>query len=128
MSDFNTLLAVKDLMTPSIITAPDCISVLETSKILTEKEIGSIVLTDDSGHISGILTLRDIVVKVVAESKNPAAVKAGSIMSSEVQKIDCDSSIFEARQLMSDLGVKHLIVVDGNKPIGIVSATTLLGG
>jgi len=128
MSDFNTLLAVKDLMTPSIITALDTISVFEASRILTEKEIGSIVLTDDKGHISGILTLRDIVVKVVAESKNPAAVESGSIMSDEVRTIDCDSSIFEARQLMSDLEVKHLIVVEGNKPIGIVSATTLLGG
>jgi len=128
MSDFNTLLAVKDLMTQDIVTAQTSISAREAAKLLADKAISSVVMVDDTGAIAGILTERDIVTKVVAEGRDASGTKAGEVMTEEARQISADNSIFEARKLMTDLGVKHLIVEEGGKPIGLVSATALLGG
>lgn len=127
MSDFNTLLAVKDLMTADIIIAPDSVSITEIANILTDNGIGSVVITGADGNAAGIITESDLVSKVVAKGKDPAQTKAGEIMSSNLIKIAGDCSIFEARKAMTDGGVKHLIVEQEGKPIGVISSTSLGG-
>ncbi|MBI4666148.1 MAG: CBS domain-containing protein [Nitrospinae bacterium] len=127
MSDFSTLLAVKDLMKPEIVTASHNTSVEEAAKTLTEKAISSIVITDDNGHIAGILTETEIVRNVVAKSLNPAATKVSQAMNPDVQRINGDTSIFDARHKMVELNVKHLVVEIGGKPVGLISSTALLG-
>ena len=65
--------------------------------------------------------------KIIAEEKDPAKVSVSEVMSDHVHNIDCESSIFEARGMMSELKVKHLIVVEKGKPIGLLSPSSLLG-
>ncbi len=125
MADFNTLLAIKDLMTPNIETAPTSTTITNASKIMADKGITSVVLVDNSGAISGIITETDIVRKVIAVSLDPASVQADSVMNTEVHQIQGDASIFEARKKMTDLKVKHLIVEEDGKPVGLVSTTSL---
>jgi len=127
MADFNTLLAVKDLMTPNIETSFYEIKVSEAAKIMADKGISSIVLTDGEGKIAGIVTETDIVREVVAKSVDPASVAARDVMNPDIHSIPGDTSIFEARSRMTELKVKHMIVEDGGKPRGIVSASTLMG-
>ena len=128
MSDFNTLLAVKDLMSTDIVTASDSVSITEVAKVLTDNDIGSVVITGAEGQIAGIITESDIVSKVVAQTKDPAKTKTGEIMSSDLAKIAGDCSIFEARKVMTDGSVKHLIVEEEGRPVGIIASTALLGG
>ncbi len=131
MSDFNTLLAVKDLISQNIVTAESSITVSESAKIMAQKDISSVILTNTGGELAGIITETDIVRKVVAEKIDPEKATAESAMNSEVHKINGDASIFEARQKMSDLhkefNVKHMVVEENGKPLGLVSATALLG-
>jgi len=127
MSDFNTLLAVKDLMAKDIITAQDTASVVEIANALTDNSIGSVVISGAEGDVVGIITESDIVAKVVAQKKDPAQTKAGEIMSSNLIKIAGDCSIFEARKAMTDGNVKHLIVEEDGKQIGVISSTSLGG-
>ncbi|MGK7344824.1 MAG: CBS domain-containing protein [Candidatus Nitrospinota bacterium M3_3B_026] len=127
MSDFNTLLAARDLMTSDIVTSSRTITVKEAAGIMADREVSSIVLTEENGAIAGIVTETDIVRKAVAEGADAARAGAASIMSENVHSIPGDASIFDARAKMSDLGVKHMIVEDGGKPIGIISSTALLG-
>ncbi|HEB71398.1 MAG TPA: CBS domain-containing protein [Nitrospirae bacterium] len=127
MSDFNTLLAVKDLMAKDILTAPDSASIVEIAKALTGNSTGSVVIVSPDGDVVGIITESDIVSKVVAQAKDPAQTKAGGIMSSNLIKIAGDCSIFEARKAMTDGDVKHLIVEEDGKQIGVISSTSLGG-
>lgn len=128
MSDFNTLLAVRDLMSRDIITSPVSSTVADAARMIAEKNISSVVVVDGDGAIAGILTESDIVRKVVAGDKDASSTQAGEVMSADVQKIAGESSIFEARRVMTDSGVKHLIVEENGKPVGLISSTALLGG
>lgn len=127
MSDFSTLLAVKDLMSRDVVTAPDTITVQQAARMLSEKKISSVVLTNGSGEIAGILTESDIVRHVVAEGRDATRTIAREAMSGDVHHIPGDMSIFDARHKMNALGVKHLIVEEKGKPIGLISSTALLG-
>lgn len=127
MADFNTLLAVKDLMASNLVTASSSVSVVAAAKTMEEKEISSIVLVGGDGTIDGIVTETDIVRKAVAKNADTDTITAGSIMSKDVHKINSDTSIFEARETMQSLSLKHLIVEENGKPIGVVSASALLG-
>lgn len=127
MADFNTLLAVKDLMKPEIVTANHKVSVREAAKIMLDKSVSSIVITDDDGRIAGILTETEIVRKVVASGLSANDTNAGTAMNPDVHMVNGDASIFEARHKMASLGVKHFVVETGGKPVGLISSTALLG-
>ena len=127
MSDFSTLLAVKDLMKPEIVTASQEVSVRNAAKIMTDKGVSSIVITDGDGRIAGILTETDIVRKVVAAGLSANDTKAGTAMNPDVHMVNGGASIFEARHKMVELGVKHFVVETDGKPVGIISSTALLG-
>ncbi len=128
MSDFQTLLAVKDLMSKHIETAPSTISITDAAKLMAEKEISSIILTDGEGMFVGIVTEGDIVTKGLAENLDPVTTKASAVMNDDVEKIPGDTSIFEARKIMTDHKVKHLLVEESGKPVGLISSSALLGG
>lgn len=127
MSDFNTLLAVRDLMTSDIVTSPRTITIEEAAGIMADRQVSSIVLTEEDGAIAGIVTETDVVRKAVAEGADTARAEAASIMSENVHSIPGGASIFNAREKMSELAVKHMIVEEEGKPIGIISSTALLG-
>jgi CBS domain-containing protein len=127
MSDFSTLLAVKDLMKPEIVTANQDVSVRDAAKIMSDKAVSSIVITDGDGRIAGILTETEIVRKVVALGLSGNDTKAGTAMNPDVHMVNGGASIFEARHQMVSLGVKHFVVETDGKPVGIISSTALLG-
>ncbi|MDH4185218.1 MAG: CBS domain-containing protein [Nitrospinota bacterium] len=128
MSSVNTLLAVKDLMNPDIVKASSNVKVIDAARMIAEHKVSSVVITDDEGKIAGIVTENDIVTKVVAQALDPATAPVVDIMSHDIHHIPGESSIFDARARMVKLGVKHLIVEVGGKPVGLISSTSLLGG
>lgn len=127
MADFNTLLAVKDLMKPDIVTANHNLSVRDAAKAMLDQSISSIVITDEDGRIVGIVTETEIVRKVVAHSLPVNETSVGSVMNPDVHMVNGDASIFEARHKMVSLGVKHFVVEMDGKPVGLISSTSLLG-
>jgi CBS domain-containing protein len=127
MADFNTLLAVKDLMKPEIVTSNKNVSVREAAKTMSDKGVSSIVITDDNGRIAGILTETEIVRRVVAAGLNANETTTGQVMNPDLHMVNGDTSIFDARHKMIELGVKHLVVELAGKPVGLISSTALLG-
>ncbi len=126
--DFSTLLAVRDLMSKEIVTASESVSVVALATMMAEQNISSVVvITDGAGEIIGIVTEADIVRKGVATGLNLAATTAKTIMNGDMPKIDGGLSIFEARDAMKKAAVKHMIVEEGGKTVGIISSTALLG-
>ncbi|KKL73316.1 hypothetical protein LCGC14_2076140, partial [marine sediment metagenome] len=87
-----------------------------------ENKVGCLVIVDQRGHLQGILSERDIVRQVVAAAKNPAAVTVGSIMTREVVSCNLATPLSQARQLMAQHGVRHLPIVEGGVPVGMISS------
>jgi CBS domain-containing protein len=108
-------------MTTNPETLPESTTVREAAETMRANDIGDVVIVDDNGAISGILTDRDIVVRVVAEGRDPRVTRIGDIASRELTAASPDDPVDRAVQLMRERAIRRLPVVDKGKPVGIVS-------
>jgi len=99
------MLEVGDVMTPKVITEDEETRVTKLSKDMELAGIGSVVITKD-GKPVGIVTDRDIALKIFASKRNPSEVQAKEIMSSPLITIEPDISLEKACELMADKGHK----------------------
>jgi CBS domain-containing protein len=100
--------------------------VREAAKRMAGEDAGALPVCDTSGHLIGMVTDRDIVVKLVAEGGDPAAAKVGELTDqSEVVTIGADDSIEEALRTMAEHQVRRLPVIDGTEMVGIVAQADL---
>lgn len=116
----------------SIMTPPP----LETSKvgdsldiiinIMKNKNKGSVVILDESGHPTGIITERDIVRRLVFAKKDAKTTLASELMSSPLISVNDDVYIYDVAVIMAKYGVRRLPVVKDNILLGIVTATDLI--
>jgi signal-transduction protein with cAMP-binding, CBS, and nucleotidyltransferase domain len=127
MSDFKTLLAVGDLVTPNIVQIAATESVKAGAKVMAEKNVSSLLVVDGNGHLTGIVTERDIVFRCVAAELNPNDTPISMVMSPDPVSIAHDESIFEARNAMVAKKLNHLIVTKDGKPLGVLTSQAVLG-
>lgn len=112
---------IRDVMTSNPQTLPESTIVREAAEAMRANDIGDVVVVDDNGNLSGILTDRDIVVRVVAEGRDPRATRIGDIASRELTAVSPDDPVERAVQLMRDRAIRRLPAVEKNKVVGIVS-------
>jgi CBS domain-containing protein len=110
---------VRDLLKRDPVTVEASATVQEAAKLMDEKDIGN-VLVVENGEVRGIVTDRDIVVRVLAKGNGPDA-SVREAATTDVQAIAPDTSIDEAVQKMEQGNVRRLPVVDDGKPVGVVS-------
>lgn len=116
---------VHEAMTKNPVTVKPNSSVQDVAKIMSEKKIGSIIISE-KGELSGILTERDLVRKVLARGKDPKSVKVNEIMSKPVVRINENSDLLDASELMKKKNIRRLVVVDKTKKIvGILSTNDM---
>jgi CBS domain-containing protein len=98
-------------------------SVLDAAKKLKELDVGAVPICGDDDRLKGMLTDRDIVVKVLAEGKDPSSVKAGElgVGDGKTVTIGADDSIEDALKTMSDKQVRRLPVIDEQRLVGIIA-------
>ena len=111
----------RDVMTSPCECVGEKETVGEAAKKLAKLEVGSMPICGEDDRLKGMLTDRDIVVKVVAEGKDPAGVTAGELGEGKPVTIGADDSSEEALSVMSEHAVRRLPVIDGQKLVGIVS-------
>ena len=108
-------------MTPDPVCVDPHDSAADAARRMREVDSGAILVAED-GHLSGLLTDRDIVVRAIAEGRDPAQVEVQEICSADVQALGPDDDVDRAIQLMRDQHVRRIPVVeDGDRPVGIVS-------
>ena len=117
----------RDIMTGS----PECIgendSIIDAAKKLQKLDIGSMPICGEDNRLKGMLTDRDIVVKVLAEGRDPSSTTAGELGQGKPVTIGADDSIQLAIKTMADHQVRRLPVIDGHELIGIVSQADIAG-
>ncbi len=103
----------RDVMTPDpACCAPDTTLDL-VAKMMVQNNCGEIPVIDTNDQPVGVVTDRDIVCRVVAEGKNPAAHTAGSCMTTPVVTVSADATIDEVVSTMEMHQVRRVPVVDG---------------
>lgn len=92
------------------VTADDTV-VVATRRMKTER-VGTLVVLDTEGRPQGILTDRDIALRVVGETRDPEKTRVADVMTAPVDAINEDTTIDWALHRMADRGVRRLVVVD----------------
>jgi CBS domain-containing protein len=111
---------IRDVMTPNPITLPATATAIDAAKAMREGDIGDVVVVED-GHLYGIVTDRDIVVRGLGVDRDPAQTKLGEICSRELTTVSPTDEVSGAIDLMKDKAIRRLPVVENDRPVGIVS-------
>ncbi len=113
----------RDIMSPDCTCVGENDSVLDAAKKLKELDVGAMPICGEDNRLKGMLTDRDIVVKVLAEGKDPSSTRAGELGQGDGKTvtIGADDSIDEALRTMIDHKVRRLPVIDGHDLVGIIS-------
>src|SRR3954452_6468671 len=113
----------RDIMSDDCTCVGENDSVLDAAKRLAQLDVGSMPICGEDDRLKGMLTDRDIVVKVLANDKDPADVKAGElgVGDGKTVTIGADDSIDEALRTMIDHKVRRLPLIDERKLVGIIS-------
>ena len=96
----------------------------EVAEALAADEIGALCVVEN-GALAGIVSERDVVAHLAAGA-DPEHLTAGEVMTPDVVTVGPDATILEAARLMQDSQVRHLPVLDGGKPVGIISIRDLM--
>jgi len=112
--------SVRDVMTPLPRVLDASASVMDAAEIMRDSDIGDVVVLEDR-QLYGILTDRDIVVRVLAEGSDPATVRVGQVCSRELTTIPPTASVGDAVRLIREKAIRRLPVVEEGEVVGIVS-------
>ena len=99
--------------------------VSNVAKIMIEQNVGSVVVTRDYEPL-GIITERDIVERIVLTNKKVNEIAAQEIMTAPLLTIDSNRTVEDALAIMNKNHLRRLVVVNGNKLVGIVTERRLL--
>ena len=113
----------RDIMSDDCTCIGENDSLLDAAKRLAELDVGALPICGEDDRLKGMLTDRDIVVKVLAQGKDPSSVRAGELGAGDGKTvtIGADDSIEEALRTMIDHKVRRLPVIDGRQLVGIIS-------
>jgi CBS domain-containing protein len=118
---------VGQVMTERLETISPSDTAQEAAKKMRDKKVSSLVVTDVEDKPIGIVTERDLVRQVCTKVINSNDVIVHRIMSSPLATIDANSSVEVAADIMIQNKVRHLLVVDENKVLGIITPSDFTG-
>ena len=111
---------VREVMTANPVVVPKDASVLEAARLMRDRGIGDVIVIDGD-EAEGIVTDRDIVVRAVAEGSDPGRVRVDEVLSGELAAVAPDDPVERAIALMREKAIRRIPVVDGGKPVGVIS-------
>ena len=92
----------------------------EAARTMMENNVGSVFVAENGVPV-GIVTERDMLGKVLGEGRKPANVKLKEIMSSPIISVSPHAKVAEALEIMAQNGFRRLLVMDGDRPVGIIA-------
>lgn len=122
-----TKLLVKDVMTSPAVTIDENSPANRVAELMDKDDLGSIIVSNKQGKPLGIITERDLVIRVLIKNVKPDTVKAKDIMTAPLMTIEPDATITEAARRMSRLNIRRLGVIYKDQIAGLLSSKDILG-
>jgi CBS domain-containing protein len=112
--------SIREVMTadPRSVSSSD--TVVDAARQMRDGDVGAIIVADN-GRVTGILTDRDIVVRVVADGRDPASTTVGEVATMDVITLTVDQTVDDAIRIVREHNVRRIPVVQDGRPAGIVS-------
>ena len=112
--------SIREVMTSEVKACEPNTTVAEAAKLMAKEDIGPVPVVEE-GRLTGIVTDRDIVVRVVAEGRDPNSTTVGEIASSDLVTVSPDDDLDTALQQLARKQVRRIPVVEGDRLVGIVA-------
>lgn len=109
----------------SIVSISPTTTVIDALKLMSEKNIGSVVVIDGENYV-GIITERDYSRKVALKGKSSTDTIVANIMSTDLPTVSPEDSIEHCMELMSDKNIRYMPVFEKNKIAGIISMSDVV--
>jgi len=102
-------------------------STVVAAQRMDARQVGTLVVTDGSRRPVGIVTDRDLAVRVLGQRRDPEATTVADVMTAHARTVDEDAQLETALEIMRDVGVRRLPVVgDGGALVGVISLDDIL--
>ena len=101
-------------------------TVSAAAETMRDKRIGCLIVTGGDGRVIGIISERDIVTRVTAATLDPSRTPVGDVMTTPVVNCTPMTPIDEVRELMRKFHIRHVAVLDGDEPVGMISSREIL--
>lgn len=112
----------REIMHEGVRCIPEHETLDRAAQMMREMNVGALPICDsENERLRGMLTDRDIVVKCIAQGKNPSKVTAGDLAQGTPHWIDADADVSEALSMMEKHQIRRLPVVRNKKVVGIIS-------
>lgn len=112
--------SIRDIMTPDPVSLSASSPVTDAARYMKDRDIGDVIVLDD-GDIYGVLTDRDIVVRVLATGQDPSSTKIAEVCTRQITSVSPDEDVDKTVELMREKAVRRIPVVEGGKAVGMVS-------
>ena len=109
-----------------VIQLPAEATVRSASRLMAEQGIGAVLVMKDEA-IQGIFSERDALKRVLAEDLDPDTTTLAEVMTREMVTLDPDAFAVDALRLMSQIGIRHLPIVEQDKVVGMISLRDFIG-
>ena len=96
-------------------------TLLAALEVMANKNVGAVLVLDADGGLAGIFSERDFVRKIIIKGRTMEATKVKEIMTSRVLYVSPETTVSDCMSLMTDKRIRHLPVLEGGKPVGVVS-------
>ncbi len=117
---------VRDAMSTSVVSLDQQDTILHAARRMADTHVGALPVLGEGGRLLGLITDRDIVLKVVAIGLDPAETRAGDLRQADVVTVSPDASLEEAVRLLRENDVRRIPVLDDEEQlIGVISEADL---
>jgi CBS domain-containing protein len=116
-----TMTTARDIMTAGADCAGVGDTLVQTARKMRDLEVGALPICGEDNRLAGMITDRDIVVRGIAEGRDPNTTTVGEFAEDKPITIGADDTVDEALATMSKHGVRRLPVIDGHDLVGVVS-------
>ena len=111
----------REIMTSDVTCAGEKETLVDAARKMADLNVGALPICGSDDRLKGMLTDRDIVVKVLAQGRNPAEVTAAELAQGKPVTIGADDDAGEILRTMATHKVRRLPVIDGHRLVGIVA-------
>jgi len=117
---------VRDVMSSPAVTIEENVSANRVAHLMDKNDLGCVIVTSKDEKPIGIITERDLVVRVLAKNVKPDTLRAKEVMTAPLINIEPDATVTEAARRMSRLNIRRLGVIYKEKLVGIISSKDIL--
>jgi CBS domain-containing protein len=112
--------SVRDVMTPGVRSVSPSQSLAEAAEVMKSEDVGSVPVVEE-GRLAGIVTDRDIVIRAVADRRDPQTVEVDEVASRDLVTVEPEQDLDEALALMARHQVRRLPVVERGQLVGMLA-------